>query len=1333
MQCDPLTDSFGAVSGRHGRSVSLSGDTPLPSQSMLSPPPVNPEPQFIAATAAAQIVSADQNLNGANPAAGTIGASVTRSSLTLLNRFLDNLLFNILMTAKSTKLNAIRPALAEVLKPRLAKEVVSAADEELSEYMGGGEDEELSDFRGGREPAGQFELERSWKLTRLRCMVYTRLGDMEEEDEEEHLFREGLNETDVGPARFSNCIGHITPAAAIFLTSILEYIGEHSLIIAGEAASTRVGSGRSSRARDEHSDTPDVEILVVEDMDMEKLALNPTLGRLWRMWRRNVRTPMLSRTLSRESMIRRGLFPLRGTSRASSIGTIEEPSASETLQKSTKASLEEDINPADIPIPVSENDVDEIEVPGFTTKLSIAVQARSLRPRSLLLSGSDSASPTWDRSASHSARLRSGMNDPQGIHSRSQSLPSSPSWPLQPNGCFYFGPNSATHSARDEQNHLETMIEDDELSDRLSGVRSSPPEIPPRSKQRQEPADTEDDAESSGHSEILSSAPTTQLHSPKFSNGILHHAELHSQRSQEKPIPQTHGPKQENNQPSEVPRAHRERMNNENIQDNREPKYQYRARVVTTVQKHAPECTVGEDGASRHSDQSNIQQAHAQYASSQDSIVETSFVTESNRAPFQSTRLSPHQEVDNVSSGIPDRDSPHSFFGAQSTCTTQSGQSVSRSNSRKHMKASNGGNTTPRYPPSSSVSVGSERAAVQRVSPPPPATPRDTGSKPRRSLSIGSHRDKRPITSGSTTSQVSNKLLKGLVGRQPSDHDSRIPFPIRTSTETNSTLSKFVEAVPDPTDLDQLIQSDETIHFTLTPRNMREMEDSNSPRWGATRNEIADMDEPLKTTSPAGETSEGRRPSVASSRLNAMRIHTPSTASPNKSKFVEASLAHSSRPQSSVHKTATPQARDARVERESLRDFAEFIRSTGPEQTTAAPMNHRRRTTSFVNGSSGSGNRKLSLTSSGTSSVTSSRPSHVLTKELPKKSAPRLEARPAVAPKDNGTSDLIDFIREGPPDGSHRIPRTVAPFRSTMDSDEFLLSPRGVHRDSGRQSYTPSSHADSTTTKSVPSSFNSRTGLLDSPNRANIRTQPGPSASGSATDTSESSMPARKQRRVKDPYAIDFDSDNDEFEIGISFGGLKAHKEEEESLADFLRHAPPPPELDQPPQLLSVNMNAASKARMKSTASMRTRLMRATSVDKVPSTKLSRSSLRSYKSNTTTVSSPPGPTAPTLETTRLKLSRSNSHINRSYSPPSSYRAYVESNSDGRANGAQRPQQSQPTAYQSSTAELADFLKSTGPPEPITRPASGASFGAEREKGNGSSFSRMFSRIKKQAV
>jgi len=103
-------------------------------------------------------------------------ALLTPAALSLLNGFLDNILYNILASSKSTQLARIRSAMVDVLKPRLAKEALSAAEEELSE-LGGAEDEQ-TEFRGGQEPGGDFDLVRSWKLTRLRCMVYTRLGDM---------------------------------------------------------------------------------------------------------------------------------------------------------------------------------------------------------------------------------------------------------------------------------------------------------------------------------------------------------------------------------------------------------------------------------------------------------------------------------------------------------------------------------------------------------------------------------------------------------------------------------------------------------------------------------------------------------------------------------------------------------------------------------------------------------------------------------------------------------------------------------------------------------------------------------------------------------------------------------------------------------------------------------------------------------------------------------------------------------------------------------------------------------------------------------------------------
>lgn len=137
------------------RSTSMSSDSQLSRIHLLSPPPVNPPPSFIASSAAAQIITTDQEFNTADfvtseeDNGANASALVTPEALSALNGFLDHLLYNILATAKSTQLACIRPAIADVLKPRLAKEVVSAADDELHEYMGGGKMNSLN-FAAGR-------------------------------------------------------------------------------------------------------------------------------------------------------------------------------------------------------------------------------------------------------------------------------------------------------------------------------------------------------------------------------------------------------------------------------------------------------------------------------------------------------------------------------------------------------------------------------------------------------------------------------------------------------------------------------------------------------------------------------------------------------------------------------------------------------------------------------------------------------------------------------------------------------------------------------------------------------------------------------------------------------------------------------------------------------------------------------------------------------------------------------------------------------------------------------------------------------------------------------
>jgi hypothetical protein len=232
------------------------------------------------------------------------------------------------------------------------------------------------------------------------------------------------------------------------------------------------------------------------------------------------------------------------------------------------------------------------------------------------------------------------------------------------------------------------------------------------------------------------------------------------------------------------------------------------------------------------------------------------------------------------------------------------------------------------------------------------------------------------------------------------------------------------------------------------------------------------------------------------------------------------------------------QARDAKIEKPSTRDLADFAKSTGPNDTEQLPQ--------LVSANPGPPRRT-------------------------KSAAPRFQARDAKVQGSN--SDLIDFIRQGPPrakgDTTHRIPRTVVPFRTTMDSDEF--NGLTAANDGGRYSGS-SNQDDSILTKSTATS---RTGLIDSTSRtpsnpvnsSHLGVGAGPRRKG--PQGSQGPQPQRKQRRVKDPYAVDLESD-DEIDDGLG----KAGKVEEESLIDFLRNTSPPPESQYQPQPLIFSSNA---------------------------------------------------------------------------------------------------------------------------------------------------------------
>ena len=249
--------------------------------------------------------------------------------------------------------------------------------------------------------------------------------------------------------------------------------------------------------------------------------------------------------------------------------------------------------------------------------------------------------------------------------------------------------------------------------------------------------------------------------------------------------------------------------------------------------------------------------------------------------------------------------------------------------------------------------------------------------------------------------------------------------------------------------------------------------------------------------------------------------------------------------------------------RESLADFAEFIRSTGPtggsvQVPRSAPRNS-------------SGPVPISK-----SSIDSGRPSTTAS-GITNRSRPRLQAREASTDHRDDNSDLIDFIRRGPPSagGNPRIPRTVAPFRSTMDSDQMSGAVGGKAVDAVVDLRSSQASTNITDYSSVQSSINSTSALLPATSNRN-KPLPGNGRSyggaGTASPTNNNTfdddmpMPKRKTRRVRDPYAIDL-SDEDEMDeedylAALNPGPRKPAPKpvrEEESLMDFLRNVPPPP------------------------------------------------------------------------------------------------------------------------------------------------------------------------------
>ncbi|RKF63137.1 hypothetical protein OnM2_027036 [Erysiphe neolycopersici] len=240
---------------------------------------IYPEAAYIAAPAASQIIANNIRTSeeGKKDKFLVDSISIAPSALALVNRFLDQLLFDTLSNSQTLAMPFLRPAIVEVLKPNFAVSAIKRADLELKEYLDGSEDCILSDMQDAIDLVVNVDVYTLWKQTRLRCMLYSSLGDMEDENG----ILSGTSIVAAEPMM-------ISPAVAIFITSVLEFMGEQILAVAGRAAHRRLRSKNAySSCGQNNISLSTGEYLTIEVLDVEYIAFDKLLGELWRAWKEN--------------------------------------------------------------------------------------------------------------------------------------------------------------------------------------------------------------------------------------------------------------------------------------------------------------------------------------------------------------------------------------------------------------------------------------------------------------------------------------------------------------------------------------------------------------------------------------------------------------------------------------------------------------------------------------------------------------------------------------------------------------------------------------------------------------------------------------------------------------------------------------------------------------------------------------------------------------------------------------------------------------------------------------------------------------------------------------
>lgn len=1222
---------------------------------------------------------------------------VTLPALTLLNEFLDHVLYSILSISHSVSLGQLKTAVPVVLKPRLGKAALRVAEEELKEYIEDEEAEELYSKGESEQPRRDFDTDLVWKLARLRCMVYARMGDLEEEDEEEWLEKEHLLEQAAASSLNARQSMAVTPGSAIFLTSVIEYLGEQALYYAAQYAQRRHDN---AQINNETTATPENHItdrnsdILLEGKDMNHVGRDSPLSRLWRSWRRNTRSSVTdpSRPMSPDALLSPIAKPTHSRTRSGSIHHPIKPILEENHRSATD--VRRSRSPSQTPLPTSHHDVEEIE--GFPcSEEGSEVENASMRPISMpALPGRSSG---LSKKEVPDFQERSPLR-PNLYRGRSTSMPAART-PF----------DTATSTDRDGpvlpiQNHSVEHKSDailpTQMFNRATAALATAGFDRPAAHEH---ITTVRSSQSPDLSRLRTAQSSEQLNATVGTlAGALGAVGVHYVTKDRKPTEtdQTHELAEERSEPYErslanasikqprdldtmyAPEGHQSSGKQEQQRvdemstletDNyhgrskndtdpiRYPEYSERSEGLHEMGTPSIHSVEGRSSRFSRDMRASASKADTENVDLQGFPGPISGTSRWNESTYSKVVLSPAEAAA--------RQQPHEVSAAPSLHSddlkrappagyvsvsgvppshTRQQSSIDEMRSGAHSKSSS----------SSSRLLGFTRDLTGR-----PQT-----IYQQRAAGEMSDEARRAHSSTPNSGNLSRPETANSVSSS-----KRQPLRLRADSDDNTTKDESADGLAKRS-LELPINSDETHHYTSTPPTTSFLEtDVSYPHRTYNRLLTYAQDSPppnqvqtqdftnfFRNTAARGQESAtsrtNRSPSIG---MGATHQHQEATNQTVQTPQSSSNNVTSQKLPARRSKNPLGEARDAQVPRTTnVMDLADYVRSTGPSSDDQLPK--------AITGVAAAAPSTRQASTSAPGSPAAVRPQSRL----------KFQARDARPSRNAESTELIDFIREGPPrePGDHRINRHIAPFRTTMDSDDLnALAPS-----------LPKNSSDTNGNTTV----NSNTPLISNAARVAPSQQPQIQAAplqqtavhDRVTVDREHNMPRRTRRRVKDPYAID-ESDEEALEH------TTPNQPQEESLVDFLRNTAPSTSMTAQPILASPQSSkslnrAASVEKLKefvrnrstTSSSDRQEHLRAQSRARAESPHLTQngSKLDSYR-----------PTQPTHA----------KHVDRERASKAGYRA--ESRTESRAES--RLESRAPARTSSATADLADYLRNTGPP------------------------------------